>query len=159
MLWIKGGEKAYGKFITWGTNNITTAFSSMDKAEFATATDKSHVMLCYYDEEKVTRRTNINLEYLLPIVLLLAWHLSLFVDRNIPTKKSLKFLGINFGIVFILQIFFPLLLYKVSESAFKSLSVFIGLQIFGFLAFFLIIKDSFIIRYMNRELSENQKEK
>lgn len=153
LLWANGGEQAYGKIITFGIDKITSKVSSIEKAEFKHFDqDEKTLIYCYYPD----RRTNIALEYCLPIVLLLAWHLSLFFDKRVNTKKALKMFGINFAIVYFLQILFPLLLFNISQSKVKAMGLFIGLQIFGFIVFFLIIKDSFLLRlnYPTPELNQ-----
>jgi hypothetical protein len=153
LLWANGGEQVYGKLVTGGINAVTTKISSIKKAEFKhfEAEEKSAIF-CYYKD----RKTNISLEFCLPIVLLLAWHLSLFFDKRLSAKKALKMFGINFLIVFFLQILFPLLLYNISQSKVKAMGLFIGLQVFGFIVFFLILKDSFLIKLNYTEPEVNQ---
>ncbi|MBP7508143.1 MAG: hypothetical protein KA807_10000 [Prolixibacteraceae bacterium] len=144
ILWSNGGESAYGKFVAKGVDKVTAKFSGIERAEFKIQEQDSTPMIyCYYKD----RRTKIALEYCLPVVLLLAWHLSLFFDKRINYKIALKLFSINFFAVYLLQIFFPLLLFNISQSKVKSMGLFIGLQIFGFLIFFLIIKDTLLIKY------------
>jgi hypothetical protein len=144
LLWSNGGDQIYGKIVTFGIDKVTTKVSSIEKAEFVHFKEQEKTLIyCYYRD----RKTNISLEFCLPIVLLLAWHLSLFFDKRLNTKAALKMFGINFAILYFLQILFPLLLYNISKSPIKSMGLFIGLQIFGFIVFFLILKDSLIIKY------------
>lgn len=144
LIWANGGEEVYGKIVTKGVDKITSKFSSIERAEFKISEqDQTPMINCYYKD----RKTKIALEYCLPVVLLLAWHLSLFFDKRIKPKDASKMFAINFSILFFLQIFFPLLLFNISQSKAKSMGLFIGLQIFGFLVFFLIIKDSLLIKY------------
>jgi len=152
FIWANGGEQSYGKFVAGGINKITSKFSGIQNASFKISeTDNTPMIFCQYKD----RKTRIATEYCLPIVLLLAWHLSLFFDKRIKTKTAFKFLGINFLIFYFLQIIFPLLLFNISQSKTKSMGLFIGLQIFSFIVFFLIIKDSLLIKY-NYQI-ENQK--
>jgi hypothetical protein len=150
LLWANGGDQVYGRMVTFGIDKVTSRISSIEKAEFKhfEAEDKSHIY-CYYPD----RKNNISLEFCLPIVLLLAWHLSLFFDKRLKAKKALKMFGVNFAIVYFLQILFPLLLYNISQSKAKAMGLFIGLQVFGFIVFFLILKDSFLIK-LNYQASE-----
>jgi hypothetical protein len=153
LLWANGGEKVYGRFVAFGIDKFTAKVSLIDKAEFVNSKDENKAMIfCYYPD----RKTNISLEYCLPVVLLLAWHLSLFFDKRLTSKKSFKMFGINFLIVYFLQIIFPLLLFNISQSKVKAMGLFIGLQIFGFIVFFLIIKDSFLIKLNNPVPEINQ---
>ncbi len=155
LLWSYGGEQVYGKLIKGGVERITTKVSGIET-----------VAMTHFDEENVTmlsfkypdRTTKISLEYCLPIVLLLAWQFSVFFDKRIKSKKAFKLLGANFLIIYLLQIIFPLLLFNVSQSSAKSIGLFIGMQVFGFLVFFLILKDSLIIRLMtSKNISTGQK--
>ena len=144
LLWSNGGDQIYGKIVTFGIDKITARVSSIEKAEFIQYKEQEKTLIyCYYSD----RKTNISLEFCLPIVLLLAWHLSLFFDKRLKTKEAFKMFGINFAIVYFLQILFPLLLYNISLSKVKSVGLFIGLQVFGFIVFFMILKDSLLIKY------------
>jgi len=51
---------------------------------------------------------------------------------------------------------FPLLLYNISQSKAKATGLFIGLQVFGFIVFFLMIKDSLLIKLKYSSEIENQ---
>jgi len=117
-IWVNGGENAYGQFVAGGIDKITSKISSIEKAEFGLS-EKTNAptIYCYYPD----RRTRIAMEFCLPIILLLAWHLSLFFDKRINAKIALKYLGVNFSIVYFLQIIFPLLLFNISQS--KRLSL------------------------------------
>lgn len=151
LLWENGGDKFYGRFVAGGISKVTAQFTPIEKAELRYfESEKKSLIYCIYDD----RATKINIEYLLPIVLLLAWQLSLFIDKRLKSKEAAKLLVINFLIVYLLQIVFPLLLFNVSQSKFKSTSLFIGMQIFGFIVFFLIIKDSLLIRLKSGELKK-----
>jgi len=144
LLWSNGGEQVYGKVITFGIDKVTSKVSSIEKAELVEYKEQEkNIIFCYYKD----RKTNIALEYCLPVVLLLAWHLSLFFDKRIKAKTALKMFGINFAIVYFLQILFPLLLFNISQSKVKSVGFFMGLQVFGFIVFFLLLKDSLLIKY------------
>jgi hypothetical protein len=144
LLWSNGGDQIYGKIITFGIDKVTSRVSSIEKAELVHYKEQEKTLIyCYYPD----RKTNLDLEFCLPIVLLLAWHLSLFFDKRLKAKPALKMFGINFAIVYFMQILFPLLLFNISQSKFKSTGFFIGLQVFGFIVFFLILKDSLIIKY------------
>ncbi|MBN1925857.1 MAG: hypothetical protein JW798_08480 [Prolixibacteraceae bacterium] len=148
FVWANGGETVYGKFVAGGVEKITSRFSSIETTEIEHfEKEEKTMMYCYYPD----RRTKITIEYCLPVVLLLAWQLSLFFDKRLNWKIALRFLGINWGIVYFLQIIFPLLMFNISQSKAKSMGLFIGLQVFGFIVFFLIIKDSLIIKYKYSE--------
>ena len=149
---MNGGERVYGKIIATGIEKITTKISSIEEVDYK-----------YVESEKATfiffkypdRNNKISLEYCLPIVLLLAWQFSLFFDRRIKAGFAFRLFGINFLVVYFLQIIFPLLLFNISQSKFKSMSLFIGLQIFVFLVFFLILKDNITIKKHHLQESEN----
>ncbi|MDA3930358.1 MAG: hypothetical protein PF541_15515 [Prolixibacteraceae bacterium] len=141
--WMNGGEMAYGKFIATGIEKFTSSISSIESVEYKYYEKEEKTMLYFQYPD---RKNNISLEYCLPIVLLFAWHLALFFDRRITAKFALKLFALNFAIVYFLQLLFPLLLFNISQSKVKSMGLFIGLQIFGFIVFFLIIKDSLIIK-------------
>jgi hypothetical protein len=152
IIWANGGEQTYGKLVTFGIDKFTSKISSIEKAEFKHFEQEEKTLIyCYYPD----RKTNIALEFCLPIVLLLAWHLSLFFDKRLKAKKALKMFGINFAIVYFLQIIFPLLLFNISQSKVKAMGLFIGLQVFGFIVFFLILKDSFLIKLNYSEPEQN----
>lgn len=152
LLWSNGGEQVYGKLIKTGIEKFTTKISSIESAEYKYYPDQQKtVIVCKYND----RQTVIALEFCLPIVLLLAWHFSLFFDYRLNKKTALKYFLVNFSILYFLQILFPLLLYNISQSKIKSMGLFIGLQVFGFIVFFLIIKDSFIIKYKYSKSVEN----
>jgi hypothetical protein len=153
LLWVNGGEQAYGKLVTVGIDKITSKVSGIKKAEFKHFEQEEKTLIyCYYSD----RKTNIALEFCLPIVLLLAWHLSLFFDNRIRPKVAFKLFAFNFLIVYFLQIMFPLLLYNISQSKAKATGLFIGLQVFGFIVFFLMIKDSLLIKLKYSSEIENQ---
>ncbi|MCF8362128.1 MAG: hypothetical protein K9G70_05845 [Prolixibacteraceae bacterium] len=144
LVWSNGGEKIYAKVVATGVEKFTAKISSIESAEYKHFDDNNMtVIYCKYPD----RTTNIAVEYCLPVVLLLAWNFALFFDKRLQTKTAFKYLGINFGIIYTLQIFFPLLLLNISQSKAKSTSLFIGLQIFSFIVLFLIIKDSLILKY------------
>lgn len=152
LLWSNGGEQVYGKFVTTGIEKFTTKISGIESVQYKHIPNQQiTIITCNYSD----RKTNIALEFCLPIVLLLAWHLSLFFDRRISSKTALKYFFVNFAILYFLQILFPLLLYNISQSKLKSMGLFIGLQIFSFLVFFLILKDSLIIKSKFSEPTEN----
>jgi len=155
LLWSNGGDQFYGKMVTFGIDKVTSRVSSIEKAEIIQYKEQEKTIIyCHYPD----RKTNISLEFCLPIVLLLAWHLSLFFDKRINAKTALKMFGINFSIVYFLQILFPLLLFNISQSKVKSVGFFIGLQVFGFIVFFLILKDSLVIKYKYSTADINQQQ-
>ncbi len=151
LAWENGGDKIYGKIVAAGINKIATQFTKIEKAELRNleVEDKSLIFCTYND-----RATKLNIEYLLPVVLLLAWQISLFADKRLKAFSVIKLLLFNFILLYLLQIFFPLLLYNVSQSKFKSTSLFIGMQVFGFIVFFLILKDSLLIRWRSGEIAK-----
>jgi hypothetical protein len=147
LLWISGGEKVYAKLISTGIEKITASISSIEKVEYKHFEKENKTMLFIQYPDKSNK---IAMEYCLPVVLLLAWQFSLFFDHKLKKMTALRFLAFNFFILYFLQIFFPLLLYNISESKARSMGLFVGLQIFGFMVFFLIIKDSLLIRYKKK---------
>lgn len=151
LIWNNGGELAYGKFLSAGMQQITAKFSSIQEIRLKKFEEKKEVVIYF---EYPDRTTQITMEYCLPTVLLFAWQFSLFFDYRISKKTAFKFLAINFSIVFILQTLLPLLLFNISQSKIKSISFFIGLQIFEFIIFFLILKDSIIIRANDRNKNQ-----
>jgi len=152
MVWENGGDRFYGKVVAAGISKITSQFTGIEKAELRYfEAEKKSLIYCTYND----RATKLNIEYLLPVVLLLAWQFSLFADKRLNAMSTVKLLLFNFLIVYLLQILFPLLLYNVSQSKFKSTSLFIGMQVFGFIVFFLILKDSLLIRWKSGELVKN----
>jgi hypothetical protein len=144
LAWNNGGEKIYAKAVSFGIEKVTSRFSSIEKSSIKHFENQNKTLIyCYYPD----RTTNIAVEFCLPIVLLLAWHIALFFDSRLKAKTALKMMSINIFIIYFLQILFPLLLFNISQSKVKSTGLFIGLQIFIFLVLFLIIKDSLIIKY------------
>jgi hypothetical protein len=144
FLWNNGGEPVYGKIIAIGVEKITSMFSNIETVTVNHLKDLGMTMLYFKYPD---RTTSIAMEYCLPVVLLLAWHFALFFDHRIKAKTALKLMAINMAILFILQVFFPMLLFNISQSKVKSTGLFIGLQIFSFLVFFLILKDSLLIKH------------
>lgn len=156
LIWMNGGEQVYGGFVAKGIESFTTKISSIEKVEhkYFEAEKKTMIFTTYSD-----RTSNISVEYCLPIVLLLAWQLALFFDKRINYKYAFKLFAINFFTVYFLQIIFPLLLYNISQSKVKATGLFIGLQTFGFLILFLIIKDTILIRLKFSHFLSNQEDK
>lgn len=152
VLWINGGEQAYGKIILRGMEQFSTQLSNIEQIELKHFEKEEKTMLYFTYSD---RKNSISLEYCLPIVLLLAWQFSLFIDRSISTKLAFKLFAINFIIVFILQITFPLLLFNVSLSKPKAISLFIGLQTFSFIILFLILKDTLILNHKNKLINND----
>lgn len=153
LIWMKGGEAVYGKIVEFGVNKVTANVSDIDHATLKNFKEEQKTMIfCKYPD----RTTKISIEYCLPIVLLLAWNFSLFFDKRLKFKFALKLLAINFVIIYFLQIFFPLLLFNISASKVKSMSLFVGMQVFGFLVFFLILKDSLILKSILLQKIANQ---
>ncbi|MDA3879569.1 MAG: hypothetical protein PF436_04205 [Prolixibacteraceae bacterium] len=153
ILWNIGGQAIYGEVVKFGVEKFTTGVSKIESVDIKHF-DKENKTMLYFTYPD--RRNNISLEYCLPVVLLLAWHLALFFDKRLTAKKALKYFVINFIIIYIIQILFPLLLFNISQSKAKSMGLFIGLQIFGFLVFFLILKDSLLLKYFySKEASNN----
>ncbi|MBN1767175.1 MAG: hypothetical protein JXR50_00135 [Prolixibacteraceae bacterium] len=152
ILWNIGGQAVYGRIVAFGVDKFTSGISKIESVEMKHYEEENKTILYFTYPD---RRNNISLEYCLPIVLLLAWHLALFFDKRLSTKKALRYFGINFSIIYLLQILFPLLLFNISQSKVKSMGLFIGLQIFGFLVFFLIIKDSLLLKFNTPEKSVN----
>lgn len=152
LLWSNGGERVYAKFVTTGINEFVAKVTSIEHADYTYFKNENKTMmqLKYPD-----RTTKIALEYCLPVVLLLAWQFSLFFDRRITKKYAGRLLALNFLTLYFLQIIFPLLLFNISQSKTKSIGLFIGLQIFGFIVFFIILKDSLLIKYKFLTKSEN----
>lgn len=156
LIWNMGGEKIYSKLVITGIEKFTSKISSIESAEQKYLPIQNETILsCQYHD----RTTNIALDFCLPVVLLFAWQFSLFFDFRISKKTALYFFLLNFIIIYTLQILFPLLLYNISLSKFKSMGLFIGLQIFGFLVFFLILKDSYLIKYKFRDKQDLKSEK
>lgn len=153
LLWSNGGEQVYGKVVVTGIQKFTAKVSAIETVTYTHYKEQGTTMLYFKYPD---RTTSIALEYCLPVVLLLAWQLSLFFDRRIKTKIAFKLLGINFSILYFLQIFFPLLLFNISLSKTKSMGLFIGLQIFSFLVFFLMLKDSLMIKHKYALSDEDQ---
>lgn len=150
LLWNNGGEAIYGKVVKTGVEKFTARFSKIEEVKLV-VNEKNNNTALYF--KYPDRTTNISLEYCLPIVLLLAWQLALYFDKRISSKTASKLFAYNFLILYFLQIIFPLLLYNISQSKTKSMGLFIGLQIFGFLVFFLIIKDSLLIKHKSMNQS------
>jgi len=143
LLWNSGGEEAYAKFLKEGVQHFTTKISDIETVYLKQEEKKDKVIICFKYPDRTTKMT---LDYCMPVVLLFAWQLSLLFDSRITKKTAFKFFAINFTIIFILQFLFPLLLFDISHSKAKSIGLFIGFQIFGFIIFFLILKDSILIR-------------
>ena len=154
LLWNYGGEQVYGKFIMAGIEQLTLKISSIESVTMTHFENDDQTMLAFKYPD---RTTSISMEYCLPVVLLLAWQFSIFFDRRITSKKALKMLAVNFILFYFLQLLFPLLLFNISQSNVKAIGFFIGLQIFGFIVFFLILKDSLIIRSMSIDVFSNKK--
>ena len=152
LLWMNGGERVYAKFVTTGINEFVTKISRVEQAKYEYFENEHQTMmqLKYPD-----RTTTIALEYCLPVVLLLAWQFSLFFDKHLTRSYALKLFALNFISLYILQLFFPLLLFNISQSKTKSIGLFIGLQIFGFIVFFIILKDALLIKYKFSKQEEN----
>lgn len=153
FLWNNGGEMVYAKLLAEGIQQFGPKFSSVEKAYVMHEAGDKAVLCIQYPGST----TQVGLEHCLPIVILFAWQFALFFDSRITRKRALKFFAINFLVVFILQFLFPLLLH-IGESKFKTASLFIGFQIFGFIIFFLILKDSILIR-LNVSQKEHQSAK
>lgn len=137
LLWNSGGDRVYGKFITFGIENFVTKNSDIEEVTMKyIKKDDQYYIACKYAKGE----SGVSMEHYLPIVLLLAWQISLFFDKSIKTKKALRLFAINFLIFYILEITYPLLIRS------KSSFMFIGMQIFSFLVFFIILKDTFIIK-------------
>jgi hypothetical protein len=153
LLWVNGGESIYAKFVSKGIEKFTSKISSIESVDYKHfEKEKQTLIYCNYAD----RKTTIAMEFCLPIVLLLAWHFALFFEYRITKKKALQLFTVNFSIVYFFQILFPLLLFNISQSIIKAMGLFIGLQIVGFLVFFLILKDSLIIKYKFLLSLENQ---
>lgn len=137
LLWNYGGERLYGKFVAFGIEHIVSKQSDISSAtlNYVKSNDQYYIA-CKYPKGE----SGVSMENYLPIVLLLAWQIALFFDNRINTKKALWLFAINFLIFYILQITYPLVIRP------KSSFMFIGTQIFSFLVFFIILKDSFLIR-------------
>lgn len=148
ILWQFGFNYVWANILKVGVSAITATFSNIQKV---TIDNTSEITVLYF--QYPDRTNHINIEYALPIVLLLAWEASLFVIKNVPHQFAFKSLGINVGIVWLIQIFFPLLLFNISTSKIKGSFFFLGLQVFSILVLFLIIKDSIILKYKNRAIS------
>ena len=137
LLWNYGGDKLYSKFVVVGIEHFVTKISEIDKVSLKyIQRDHQMYIACKYPKGEVGVSTENNL----PIVLLLAWQFSLFFDKRITSKRAFRLFTVNFLIFYFLQITYPLLL--LSESGF----MFIVRQIFSFLVFFIILKDTFLIR-------------
>lgn len=145
ILWQFGFDYVWANIVKAGVSTITAAFSDIQKVTIDN-TGEAPVLYFYY----TGRNNHVDIEYALPIILLLAWQASLFVIKNIPRRFAFKSLGINVGILWLIQIFFPLLLFNISTSKIKGSFFFLGLQIFGILVLFLIIKDSISLKYENQ---------
>ncbi|HPR31159.1 MAG TPA: hypothetical protein PLK12_03645 [Prolixibacteraceae bacterium] len=144
FVWENGGETVYARFVAGGVEKVTSRFSDIERTEVERFEQEGKTMIyCHYPD----RMTRISVEYCLPVVLLLAWQFALFFDKRLNWKIALRFFSINFALYYFIQILFPLLMFNISQSKVKSMGLFIGLQIFGFIAFFLILKDSLIIKY------------
>lgn len=134
---------AYNNFLRKGTEQFATKFLSVEKVYLDQVENGEKVVICIKYPDRTTKMA---MDYCLPIVLLFAWQFALFFDSRISKKTAFKFFAINFAIVFILQFLFPLLLFNHSHSKIKTTMLFMGFQIFGFIIFFLILKDSILIR-------------
>ncbi|MCE4566311.1 hypothetical protein INQ51_18465 [Maribellus sp. CM-23] len=155
LLWNSGGEEVYAKFLKEGVQHFTTKISAIETVYLKQEETKDKIIICFKYPDRTTKMT---LDYCMPIVLLFAWQFSLLFDSRITKKTALKFFAINFLIVFILQFLFPLLLFDISNSKVKSVGLYIGFQIFGFIIFFLILKDSILIRLKAQQQKYNSVE-
>lgn len=153
VAWGNGGEFFYGKVVSTGMNQFISPLSELENTHIEfDENSKKNILYCDYPD----RQNSIAIEYCLPIILLMAWHLSLFFNRRLVKKLVVKLFVINVAIIYSLQIIFPLLLFNISLSKTKSISLFIGLQVFSFIALFLILKDSIIIKTRLKQNSFNQ---
>ncbi|WP_297097867.1 hypothetical protein [uncultured Draconibacterium sp.] len=137
LLWNYGGDRFYGKFIAFGIEHIVSKKSDITSAtvNYFKSDDQYYIAYKYPKGE-----SGVSMESYLPVVLLFAWQIALFFDKRINMKKALWLFAINFLIIYLLQITYPLVMRS------KSSLMFIGTQIFSFLVFFIILKDTFIIR-------------
>jgi len=145
ILWHFGFNYVWAYCLKAGISTITAAFSDIQEVWVEKSETVVHLYFRYPD-----RKNNVNAEFTLPIVLLLAWQTYLFIIKDVSRKFALRSLGFNLTILYLLQIFFPLLLYNVSASKTKATLFFLGLQIFGMLVFFLIAKDNILLKYKNQ---------
>lgn len=145
FFWQIGFDYIWAYILKAGISTITAIFADIQQVVVQQSDDAIRLFFHYPD-----RNNSVNVEYALPIVLLLAWQTYLYIDKNVTIKFANHSLLLNISIFYLLQIFFPLLLYNVSASKTKATLFFLGLQVFGMLVLFLIIKDSVMIKYNSR---------
>jgi len=144
ILWKLGLQVMWAKFVLSGLNTITTSVSHLQKAVLSTGKD---LEFTYFYADRTNKQ---DLEHLIPTVILIAWQITVFFVKDIQWKYAAKLALINIGLVWLLQIFYPLLLFNINQSKFKLAMVVIGLQIFDFMFLFLILKDIILLRYRIR---------
>ncbi len=147
IIWQLGFDYVWANIVKAGISTITAAFSDIQEVAVVISDDAIRFHFRYPD-----RKSSVNIEYLLPVVLLLAWQTYLFIIKTVPRKFALKSLGFNLGILWLMQIFFPLLLFNVSMSKVKASFFFLGLQVFGMIVLFMIIKDSVLLKYKKSDV-------
>jgi hypothetical protein len=142
VLWNYGGDRLYGKFVSVGIEHFVTNISDLEKVSLNYVQEKHQLYIaCKFPKIEV----GVSMVSYLPVVLLLAWQFSLFFDKRITTKKAFRLFAINFLVFYLLQITYPILLRS------KSSIMFIGVQIFSFLVFFFILKDSLVIKSLEKQ--------
>ncbi len=141
-LWQLGFDYVWAYILKGGISTITASFSGIKEVLVEKSETAIHLYFKYVD-----RNNDVNVEYALPIVLLLGWQTYLLIMRDIPRRFAFRSAAFNLILLYLFQIFFPLLLYNVSASKTKATLFFMGLQVFGMLILFLIVKDNVILKY------------
>jgi len=138
ILWILGLQYVYAHLLKIGATIFGTIFGLGAKAQIG-ATPDGHIDFQLNVADKGLAHLPLE-PVILPVVLILAWQIFLFI--YLKRRTALKLLGINFGVFFVIQIIYVLLLADWGKTAFINSVKETLLHAFGIIVLILIIKDN-----------------
>jgi hypothetical protein len=141
ILWQIGGKVVYAHIIKTGMNIITANISSIKKVEI-TYQDSEPIFHFKYEKPKLEKFYST--KYCMSIIVLISWQIILLIFTK-NRKLALKMAMQNIGIMYIIQILFPILILSKNASPVNAMIFFILLQGINFCVLFLIIKDNIIV--------------
>ncbi|MGB4204248.1 MAG: hypothetical protein WBJ84_01360 [Bacteroidales bacterium] len=140
--WQNGIEVFYARVVTFGSNVVLSSIKKDTSVEVEKGeTTYQFKVRTLIDNRKASFPQAFG-GILQPFVIVLSWQLFLFLVLN--RKSALKSLLVNFGIFYLFQVIFLILLTAYHSSEFQKFLYLLLMDSFYVIALVLVIKDNML---------------
>jgi len=140
ILWFIGFNGIYARILTWGTNLFLLPWPDSNISVELQNGNPIFIVQTYFEDKGVGTYPQEAKLLILPVIMVWTWQILMFF--NLSLKKALRSFAENFGIFYLAQVLFLLLLINYYQSNTAKYIYELLMDSFYIIALFLIVKDA-----------------